>query len=261
MLVIAPEGPLDGPGIERLLDRVFGLDRFRKASYRYRPGVPPVAELCLVAAEARRLVGSIRFWPVRLAGERCLLLGPLAIDPDRQGRGIGRALVEASLGRARARGWRLVFLVGDAGYYARHGFTAVPPGIAMPGEDPARVQHRALAGASLPAGGGVILRDRPAAGLLGLVPQVGEERAPHERQALVGGDALVHLGEAVGHGAGSTRPAHGAGEGLDQRADGEDDGPGPGQPPQRLPLDPEPQPVAGVLGREVRHGLPLAGVE
>ncbi len=136
MLAILPEGPLDAPAIEDLLDRAFGLDRFRKASYRYRPGVPPVAELCLVAREgaAGRLAGAIRFWPVRLAGERCLLLGPLAIDPDRQGRGVGRALVGASLARAEALGWRLVFLVGDAAYYARFGFSAaLTEGLWLPG--------------------------------------------------------------------------------------------------------------------------------
>ncbi|HEX6012128.1 MAG TPA: N-acetyltransferase, partial [Geminicoccaceae bacterium] len=137
MLAISLEGPDDGPAIEALLDRAFGPDRRRKTSYRYRDGVPPLAELCLVARESGQLVGAIRYWPVRLGAHRpALLLGPLAIDPDRQGQGIGRALTRASLAKAEALGWRLVFLVGDPAYYARHGFAPVPTGIVMPDEDP-----------------------------------------------------------------------------------------------------------------------------
>lgn len=248
MLVIVPEGPLDGPPIERLLDAAFGLDRFRKTSYRYRPGVEPVAGLCLVAREEERLVGAIRFWPVRLGGSRCLLLGPLAIDPGRRNRGIGRALAAASLARAEALGWRIVFLVGDRAYYDRHGFGVAPPGIAMPGEDPARLLCRTLGGGSLPVAGGVILRDRPA-GLLGVPPQVGDERLAHQRQALVGAGTRVHPGEPLGYGPGGARPAR------------EDDGTRRGQAPPSLPLDPEPRPLAGVLARESHDRPALAGLE
>src|SRR6478735_9938034 len=117
MLLIAPEGPDDGPSIEALLDRTFGPDRRNKASYRYRDGLPPLAELSYVARAAGTLVGAIRYWPLRLGTAPGLLLGPLAIDPDRHGQGIGRALTRATLALAEGMGWRLVFLVGDPAYY------------------------------------------------------------------------------------------------------------------------------------------------
>ena len=132
MLVLSLEGPADGPQIEALLDRAFGADRLGKTSYRYRDGVAPLAELCLVARQRGFLVGSIRFWPILLDARPALLLGPLAIEPVRQGQGIGRALTEASLAKAEAMGWRLVFLVGDPGYYARYGFSVAPGNIVMP---------------------------------------------------------------------------------------------------------------------------------
>jgi predicted N-acetyltransferase YhbS len=145
MFLIRSEAPGDALLIEPLLDRCFGVDRHRKISYRYRDGIEPLADLAFVAEdEDRRLVGAIRYWPIRLGSRPTLLLGPLAIDPDRQGRGVGRALVFHSLDIAAAAGHRLVFLVGDPAYYARFGFAVAPAGIVMPGEAPARLNYRAL---------------------------------------------------------------------------------------------------------------------
>jgi predicted N-acetyltransferase YhbS len=193
MLTLSDEGPEDGPQIEALLDRAFGPGRRAKTSYRYREGVAPLAELCMVAREAGALVGAIGFWPVRLGSRPALLLGPLAIEPTRQNQGIGRALTEASLARAEAAGWRLVFLVGDPLYYARYGFSVAPGNIVMPGESPARLQYRTLAGAALPTEGGVLSR-------YGVEPA--EQRLPELAHALVGGHAGLHLAEPGCHGAG-----------------------------------------------------------
>jgi predicted N-acetyltransferase YhbS len=145
MFAIRHETVADCAAIEALLDIGFGPDRRHKVSYRYREGVPPLAELCFVAEdETGGLVGAIRYWPVRLDHRPALLLGPLAIDPARQGRGVGRALVFHSLETAAAAGHRLVFLVGDPDYYQRFGFRVAPPGIVMPGEQPTRLNYRVL---------------------------------------------------------------------------------------------------------------------
>jgi predicted N-acetyltransferase YhbS len=155
MFAIRHEVPADTLAVEALLDRCFGSDRRRKASYRYRVDVPPLADLCFVAEdEAGQLVGAIRYWPLWLSRHPALLLGPLAIDPDRQGRGIGRALVFHSLETAAVGGHRLVFLVGDPAYYRRFGFALAPAGIVMPGEQPSRLNYRLLDGERcLPQGG------------------------------------------------------------------------------------------------------------
>jgi len=160
MLRIRPERPADRPAIEALFDRTFGPDRHAKVSYRYRTGLPPVRALCFVARLDGRLVGAVRFWPVRLDRRPALLLGPLAIDPVLHGRGIGRTLVRLALTRARALGWDLVFLVGDPPYYRRFGFRPVPPGIVMPGEDPARLMWRRLGHGPVPRRGVIRRIDR-----------------------------------------------------------------------------------------------------
>lgn len=150
MFAISPERPEDGPAIEILLDRVFGPDRHAKTSYRYRDGLPPLADLARTVFEGAGLVGAIRFWPIRIEAAPALLLGPLGVDPARQGRGIGRALIEAGLERARRNGHRVCLLVGDPVYYAARGFEpAAPHGIVMPKEDPGRLMVRALVPSAL----------------------------------------------------------------------------------------------------------------
>ena len=164
MLHIRLENSADTVLVEALLDLAFGADRHDKTSYRYRTGIPPIAELCLVAEEEERLVGTIRYWPVRMGKEPVLLLDPIATEPERRAQGLGRMLVGESLARAADLGHDLVFLVGDPGYYHRFGFLPLPDGITMPGEDPARLQWRSLGLHELPVRGGTLLRvDEPEA--------------------------------------------------------------------------------------------------
>jgi len=62
------------------------------------------------------------------------MLGPLTVEPPFRKRGVGRALLDHALSGAKAKGHRLVLLVGDESYYSRVGFKKVPKGRAtMPG--------------------------------------------------------------------------------------------------------------------------------
>ena len=62
------------------------------------------------------------------------MLGPLTVEPPFRDRGVGRALLDRALADAKAKGHRIVLLVGDEPYYSRVGFKAVPKGRAiMPG--------------------------------------------------------------------------------------------------------------------------------
>jgi predicted N-acetyltransferase YhbS len=141
---IKPEPAALAGAVERLYDDVFGPARFHKASYQYRDGVRAVAELSWIALEGDRLVGAIRYWPILVGetGHPALLLGPLAIAPDKAGKGIGRALMFKTLEIAAQLGHDLVLLVGDVDYYKRFGFVpATPHGFVMPGETrPDRLQ-------------------------------------------------------------------------------------------------------------------------
>lgn len=49
-------------------------------------------------------------------------LGPIAVHPDHQRSGVGKALVHSVLGAAEALGERAVILLGDPRYYSRFGF-------------------------------------------------------------------------------------------------------------------------------------------
>ncbi|MEE8202751.1 MAG: N-acetyltransferase [Alphaproteobacteria bacterium] len=161
MLEIVCQRPSDGPAIERLLDLSFGPDRHLRPSYRLRDGIAPIAALGLVARDGRRVVGTLRFWPVTVGGAvPALLLGPLAVHPDDRRRGIARALIERGLADARRLGHRIVVAVGDERVFRSHGFApAHTAGIAMPGAvDSARILVTALAPAALAGVSGVLAR-------------------------------------------------------------------------------------------------------
>ncbi len=129
--------------VEALFDHAFALGREALSSYRLRDDVPPVANLCLVARDDGGTIGgAIRYWPVRIGDAAALLLGPVAVHATRQGEGLGRALIEASL--ARATDWERVMLVGDAPYYGRFGFRKLPSVQMPPPTNPDRVLGRDL---------------------------------------------------------------------------------------------------------------------
>lgn len=140
-LLILPEQPDDAPAIERLYERTFGPGRFARTAYRLRENVPHKPELSFTARIGTLLVGSVRLSPILIGGTRALLLGPLTIEPPFRGRGIGKALIAASLEAARKAGARLVLLVGDLPYYGPLGFKQVPhKRVELPGPvDPDRV--------------------------------------------------------------------------------------------------------------------------
>ena len=78
--------------------------------------------------------GSVRFWPITVGGHQELLLGPLAVQSDQRGRGIGIALMQAGIEAAQQGPWRGILLVGDEPYYTRVGFARLPPGrVKFPG--------------------------------------------------------------------------------------------------------------------------------
>jgi predicted N-acetyltransferase YhbS len=133
-LTVLPETTNDVQLIERLHERTFGPGRFVLSAYRLREQVGHLLDLSFTARIGTLLVGSVRQLPICIGDAKALLLGPLTVEPPFRGRGIGRALLERALGEARAKGHRLVFLVGDEAYYGQVGFKRVPKGrVTMPG--------------------------------------------------------------------------------------------------------------------------------
>lgn len=162
---IRPQLPSLQPEIEIMLDKVFGLSRQTKTSYRLREGEWPVDGLSFaMTSEQDELLGAISFWSLRIgkAGTEALLLGPLAVDPTHRGQGIGRELMLHGLNEAKRFGHRLVILVGDEPYYARVGFKQVPDGqLLMPGPvDVGRLLYLELVDGALGSANGLVLSPR-----------------------------------------------------------------------------------------------------
>jgi putative acetyltransferase len=114
----------DQGAIDTLYPRVFPGEDLRalvRSLERNTPGV-----LSLVAVAESGLVGHAVFTSCDVAGGpyAVALLGPLAVAPEWQRRGIGSALVRSGFERLRASGFDRVFVLGDPGYYRRFGFEA-----------------------------------------------------------------------------------------------------------------------------------------
>jgi predicted N-acetyltransferase YhbS len=133
-LAIREERPGDEEEIRRVVTSAFGapseadLVEALRASDAWLPG------LSLVGVDGDTLVGHALLTRASIqAGERRLAivaLAPVAVVPARQRQGIGGALIQAGLERARARGERIAIVLGHPGYYPRFGFeAAVPRGI------------------------------------------------------------------------------------------------------------------------------------
>ena len=134
MIQIRDEIASDVPAREALLDRCMGERRTAKSSERLREGRLPAQGLALTAERDGCIVGTLRLWHVEADGRPALLLGPLAVAPELQGEGLGKAMMNEAIQRAACRGHGAILLVGDAPYYARFGFTAAPmASLAMPG--------------------------------------------------------------------------------------------------------------------------------
>jgi predicted N-acetyltransferase YhbS len=134
MITIRDEVALDVTAREALLDRCLGERRTAKSSERLREGRLPADGLALTAERDGAVVGTVRLWPVAAGDVDALLLGPLAVAPECQGEGLGKALMREAIWRAACRGHGAILLVGNAPYYERFGFSGdVTRDLAMPG--------------------------------------------------------------------------------------------------------------------------------
>lgn len=155
---------IEPQAVEDLLDAAFGTDRFGRTAYRIREGVDAVPELSFALVEDGALVGTIQCWPVVLrapdGGEAPLVMvGPVAIRPDVQRGGHGRALMAQMLDAAETQADGALMMIGDPEYYGRFfGFTADATGEwDLPGPfERRRLLARAVNGHDLPAGAGMI---------------------------------------------------------------------------------------------------------
>lgn len=121
---IRPETEADRAEIRKVNEEAFGraveadlVDAIR-ASDRFVP------ELSLVATVEEDVVGHVLLSYVEIepGAHPVLQLGPLAVLPSHQRRGIGSALVIEAVRATEARAEPLILIEGNPGYYERFGF-------------------------------------------------------------------------------------------------------------------------------------------
>jgi putative acetyltransferase len=117
------EEPGDYPGVYAVNASAFNTPAEANLVEVLRKEAHPVVSI--VAEEERQIVGHILFSPVTLSGHtdlKIMGLGPVAVTPDKQGKGIGSALVKEGLARCKELGYGAVIVLGHKNYYPRFGF-------------------------------------------------------------------------------------------------------------------------------------------
>jgi predicted N-acetyltransferase YhbS len=171
LITLVPIVDVPESDVEHLLDAAFGADRHGRTAYRLREGMTVIAGLSFGALENGVLIGSIQCWPIELRVDSdhaapLILVGPVAVRPDRQRDGIGRMLTAKTLARADAESSDPMMLIGDPEYYDRFfGFRSAPTAAwEVPGPvERSRLLARLRPDQTLPAAGRLEPRRSPAA--------------------------------------------------------------------------------------------------
>ena len=122
--LVRPERVEDAPRVRVVLEAAFGGTVEADVVDKLRASGDIV--LALVAEQPDGIAAYVAFPRLNLdLGERTVPvigLAPVGVAPGRQREGIGSALIREGLARLRDRGERLVFVLGEPGYYGRFGF-------------------------------------------------------------------------------------------------------------------------------------------
>ena len=164
MVEFLPLSDIEPQAVEGLLDAAFGPTRFERTAYRIRNGMEAVPALSFALVENGALIGTIQCWPVahRTAegtATPLVMVGPVAVRPDVQRGGHGRALMAHMLEAAAREADSALMMIGDPEYYGRFfGFTAEATAAwDLPGPfERRRLLARSVNGHQLPTTAGTI---------------------------------------------------------------------------------------------------------
>lgn len=137
---IRPEAPSDEEAIEQVTRRAFLSHPYSHQTEQFiirALRADHALSVSLVAEEAGRVVGHIALSPVSISDGAVgwYGLGPISVEPEWQGRGIGWALMERGLAELSRIGANGCVLVGDPAFYTRFGF-ANSPALVLEGVPP-----------------------------------------------------------------------------------------------------------------------------
>ena len=156
---IVPLDSIDPALIEALLDRAFEPERHLRTAYKVRAGTDWLPGLSFAALDDEdHLAGTIQCWPVGVTppegrASPMVMVGPVAVLPELQGQGYGKALMMACIAAISPEAPLPQVMIGDPEYYGRFwGFTAEPAaGWTLPGPwEPRRLLVRCNNPALLP---------------------------------------------------------------------------------------------------------------
>ncbi len=117
--MIRQEGPGDLELVLEVVSLAFGSEEEARIVEAVRDAPDSFA---LVAEEPGRIVGHVQMSRAWVGESPVLALGPIAVHPDMQGRGIGSSLIIEALAEARLRDEVAVILLGSPAFYPRFGF-------------------------------------------------------------------------------------------------------------------------------------------
>lgn len=130
-LTIRPETPDDYFEAEAMTRRAFwnkhrpGCDE-HLFLHKLRKDTAYLPQLSRLAAADGKIVGGVWYSRAVIRGENgeqpVLTFGPLCVDPEAQGRGVGERLVRETLVLAKEAGYAGVVIYGEPAYYPRVGF-------------------------------------------------------------------------------------------------------------------------------------------
>jgi putative acetyltransferase len=136
-VIVRAETAADHDAIRNVNDEAFGDQAEGKLVDAIRISDRYVPELSLVAVSEGQTLGHVisSYVDVEPGARRVLQVGPLAVLPSHQRRGIGTALMEETIRVADALAEPLLLIEGNPKYYERFGFTrADAAGIVPPAE-------------------------------------------------------------------------------------------------------------------------------
>lgn len=120
MIEIREEQPADVDAVREINRQAFAQEQEGRIVDALREAGGVV--LALVAIVNGTVVGHILFSSLTVESEVGAALGPMAVSPASQRRGIGSQLVAQGIERLRARGCPFIVVIGHPEFYPRFGF-------------------------------------------------------------------------------------------------------------------------------------------
>lgn len=123
-MIIRAERPEDIQKIRHINTEAFDTEVEANLIEALRNSKVPL--ISLVAEDGEKLIGHIVFSPVTLEGDRSDAsiagLGPMAVLPEWQKKGVGSMLMEEGTRRCKEAGYAAIVVLGHPDYYPRFGF-------------------------------------------------------------------------------------------------------------------------------------------